>query len=214
MPYSQNNEEEFIVSRLGSSPGRFLDIGAYDGKVFSNTLRLAELGWSGVCYEPSPSVFPALKKLYENNPTIICVQQAVASATGTLTFFDSNGDAISSLSVAHKQKWEAGWKCSFTQVEVEAVAMGDVFAKYGYDFEFINLDVEGANIDLFNLIPFERLTRLKMFCVEHDGHASLIEKKLAPFGFEKVCHNPENLIVYRPLSTTSGIGSEVWDSTI
>ena len=46
--YSQNNEEEIIVAefeRMGVTTGRFLEIGAYDGKGFSNTFRLAQLGW-------------------------------------------------------------------------------------------------------------------------------------------------------------------------
>lgn len=37
MAYSQNNEEEIIVAefdRLGVKEGRFLDIGAWDGKGF------------------------------------------------------------------------------------------------------------------------------------------------------------------------------------
>lgn len=45
--YSQNNEEEVIVNeftRLGITTGRFLEIGAWDGKGFSNTFRLSEIG--------------------------------------------------------------------------------------------------------------------------------------------------------------------------
>lgn len=58
--YSQNGEQEAILKIFGESEGRFLDIGAYDGKTFSNTLALIERGWSGVLIEPSPNAFMAL----------------------------------------------------------------------------------------------------------------------------------------------------------
>jgi len=56
--FSQNDEEKHIVRffRDKIDKGSFLDIGAYNGKAFSNTHRLALNGWSGVCLEPSPSV--------------------------------------------------------------------------------------------------------------------------------------------------------------
>ena len=44
--YSQSDEESFILSFFegGYKGGRFLDIGAHNGRTGSNTLRLAELG--------------------------------------------------------------------------------------------------------------------------------------------------------------------------
>ena len=41
--YSQTDEERVILEHFAQRPsGRFLDIGAFDGRVFSNTLALAE----------------------------------------------------------------------------------------------------------------------------------------------------------------------------
>ena len=95
MKYSQNNEEEIIVPYFNGQVGNFLDIGAYDGKTFSNTLRLVELGWSGVCVEPDPTSFAALSKLHATNDKIRLVNAAFAENEGTITFYSSNGDAIS-----------------------------------------------------------------------------------------------------------------------
>ena len=53
--YSQNNEQTYILEAFAEkSDGRFLDIGAYDAKLLSNTRALYERGWSGVMVEPSP----------------------------------------------------------------------------------------------------------------------------------------------------------------
>lgn len=53
--YSQNGEDGVIaevIRRLGiKTPGTFVEFGVGDGVVMSNTLALAESGWSGVWFE-------------------------------------------------------------------------------------------------------------------------------------------------------------------
>lgn len=61
--YSQNGQDAFIVKLFnGKRNGYFLDIGAYDGVYFSNSLTLEKsLGWEGICIEPNPLVYGQLK---------------------------------------------------------------------------------------------------------------------------------------------------------
>jgi hypothetical protein len=41
--------------------GTFVDLGCYDGVTYSNTWYFErKLGWSGVCVEPNPTVFPRI----------------------------------------------------------------------------------------------------------------------------------------------------------
>ena len=58
----------------GKRGGVFVDIGAYDGVTFSNTLMLErERGWTGVCIEPLPDVFAELRQ----NRGCVCVQACI-----------------------------------------------------------------------------------------------------------------------------------------
>lgn len=201
--YSQNDEEPAILSLLenaGIKQGRFLDIGAYDGKTFSNTLRLAELGWSGVCIEPSPSVFPALLKLHGDNHNIELVQAAVAphpSAPGLLEFWDSGGDAISTTSIEHVQKWQKGYSAVYKKFMVYPVPLSEIFLFYGYQFEFINIDVESTNFELFKALPLNLLVKTRGICVEHDGHTDDMLAFARHFGYDSVYTSGENLILAR-----------------
>ena len=44
-----------------SRHGTFVDLGCYDGVTYSNTWYFeTKLGWSGVCVEPNPAVFPRI----------------------------------------------------------------------------------------------------------------------------------------------------------
>ena len=51
MSYTQNNEEALILNHFTNrnpSDLTVLDIGANDGKTFSNSLKVIELGWHGL----------------------------------------------------------------------------------------------------------------------------------------------------------------------
>ena len=55
--HSQNGEDGIlaeIFTRLGISEGVFVDLGAGDGKTFSNTHSLLEAGWRGVVIDKNP----------------------------------------------------------------------------------------------------------------------------------------------------------------
>jgi FkbM family methyltransferase len=56
--------------------GVFVDIGAYDGLTFSNTLMLErERDWTGICIEPLPDVFAKMEK----NRRCICLQACIGN---------------------------------------------------------------------------------------------------------------------------------------
>ena len=95
--YSQTDEEEHIVKYFEGVTGKFLDIGAYNGVTFSNTRRLAELGWSGTCVEPSIKPFWDLMNLYRENEKIVICNCVISDSDKLHFFFDGGGDAISSF---------------------------------------------------------------------------------------------------------------------
>jgi FkbM family methyltransferase len=197
--YSQNNEEQIITKALEGITGSFLDIGAFDGKALSNTYRLVELGWSGVCVEPSPCVFVRLAELHKDNPKISLVNAAITPGTaGTLCpWYDSNGDGVSSVSAAHKDKWEAGSTIRFNKHWVYTMPLGVLFESFGTQHEFINIDVESINIDLFRALPWTQLTATRVICVEHDGHVNEMRQIAEQYGFRPIGQNAENVIMSR-----------------
>ena len=195
--YSQNNEEQFILEHFGSMVGRFLDIGAFDGKTFSNTLALVERNWTGVCVEPSPPVFASLLKLHGGNPNIKLVNAAVSDTARLQAFYDSGGDAISSLSTAHVDKWSRNAGTKFMPFLIHTITLPMIFEQFGYNFDFVNLDVEGLSYQLFTALPLDKLAQTTLLCVEHDGNVAPACQLAAQHGYRVVTSNPENLIFAR-----------------
>jgi len=193
--YSQSKEQGVINSLFGDT-GRFLDVGAFDGKTFSNTLKLYERGWSGVLFEPSELAFAGLQRQYDGKSRVFLVKKAVTTEGGLVKFYDSGGDAISSTSMNHKIRWENGYKCKFTETMAESITFGQLFNEYGTDFDFVNIDVEGENLELLRTFPFDVCHPMCM-CLEYDGHKAEMERMLAPHEYRTLYTSAENIVVYR-----------------
>jgi len=195
--YSQNNEQEYILNYFnGVTNGKFIEIGGFNPFTFSNTRALVEVGWSGVYVEPSPSCMESFKKEYVGNAQITLCEYAITTEPmGKMKFYDSQGDAISSLSKDHADKWTKGYKVDYKEIEVETMPMLNFLGHYGDGCNFLNLDVEGINIDLFRAIPSWFLEQIKLICIEHDENVIEIRARLSRHGFKQLHLNGENLIM-------------------
>lgn len=190
--YSQNSEQTFILDYFkDQKEGRFLDIGAYDGKTFSNTHALAKMGWRGVCIEPSPTCFKQLVQIYHLTPTIECVNAAMATERGIVRFWDSNGDAVSTTNEDHKNKWAM---VGFKQFYVNTITIDDVINYFGPQYDMISLDVESTNIQILNTLPLDAMG-VKLICVEYDGRPGDVLSYCK--GFREIHRNGENIILVR-----------------
>jgi FkbM family methyltransferase len=191
--YSQNKEETYIVNYFGSKKGNFLDIGGYNPFKFSNTRKLYEMGWFGTYIEPSPVCFKNFVQEYENKPKITLINKAVVTDNSkTISFWDSNGDAVSTSNLDHKDKWERSG-AKFTLIEVEAMSTMEVEELSKAKFDFLSLDVESNNINIFNALSDTFLLSLDMLCIEHDNHFQTIINRMK--GFNIIHQNAENLIL-------------------
>lgn len=195
--YSQHDEEKYITEYFKNKKGNFLDIGAYDGKTFSNVLKLIQSGWGGVLIEPSPSVIPLLKKRHGNKKNIKILEYAVGLETKEVKFYDSKGDAVSSCNKQHKIKWEKGSKVKFKEVTVSMLSLDDLFKKIDFDFDFINIDIEGNSVEVFENMPFKKLINVKMFCVEYDDELQKVTEIGRENGFESIYAKNGNIILVR-----------------
>ena len=194
--YTQNMEEFYITQNLGSIPiGTFLDIGAHDGKSFSSSRALVEKGWSGVYVEPDPYVLPALKQNTEEFKDRTTIEPvAIGLQKGHLPFYSSKGDMVGSLSQAHKVKWSSA--VSFEEIQVDVVTLSDIAEKHGTQFDFINLDVEGINWELFTQFDWNIWTA-KVVCIEYDDKLKEMSEILQNNGFLISYVSPENIVAVR-----------------
>jgi FkbM family methyltransferase len=194
--YSQNDEERVILEYFGDTAGRLYDIGAWTGMQFSNTRALLERGWMGVLVEPSPTAFVSLMAntaAFAERVTL--VNAAVTKESSLATFYDSAGDAVSTLNTTHRDKWQSA-VTPMRPITIHTISARSLFGAFG-SAQFINLDVEGMNMDLFRCLPLD-WPDLKMVCAEFEKSAFDMTVIAAEHGFHKIHQNHENIILAKP----------------
>ena len=193
MTYSQRDEDEKIAEYFGDRVGRFLDVGAWDGKDKSNTWLLAEMGWRGVCVEPAALPFLKLLRNHRGNPRVEFVQAAIMPGSGVSRFWYT-ADAISSFDREHVETWLRHPRVKYRSMWAAHVTFDDLFAALPGPYDFVSIDVEGYSVKLLPFFnPVE--TETKLVCVEHDGRANDVLEWGRKYGLREVHRTTENLLI-------------------
>ena len=194
MIHSQGNEQPIILNYFGTRIGTFIDIGAADGKTFSNTYALGLLGWSGVCVDASPGAYPNLVETYKNSAKVQCIHAAITTKRGNVTFHECSDSLVSSLNAEHKAQWDHhGF--TWTEVEVMGITFKDLVDIAGIQrAEFINIDAEGHDLEILRQIDLKTIG-CEMLCIEHGGWQGDIKAYCEGF---RVIHDGDiNMILAR-----------------
>lgn len=199
--YSQGNEEQIILEYFKDFKGKLLDIGANDGKTFSNSLALIELGWSAVLVEPSKIAFSKLKELHKDNEKVDLVNYAIGNKEGKAIFFESGHHLkdkldialLSSLNESETDKWKnVGVK--FEPYEINTIP----YSKIKDNYDFITIDAEGYDLEILKQID---LTNTKLLCIEWnsiESNKEQILKYTSTFGMDNIIYqSAENLLICR-----------------
>jgi FkbM family methyltransferase len=208
MFYSQNNEDQIVAQYFqGKDTTNFtlLDIGANDGKTFSNSLHLIENGWNGVLFEPSPKAFALLQELHKDNEKVECLNYGLALFNGEKRFYESggykNGEDVclySSLDEEETKKW--GDDVKFKEISADFITWSDFRAtRKNQNYEFISIDAEGMDWIILNMIDLNEVN-CQCLCVEYNSDLLLqakMFKYVLSFGMKFHQKNAENLIFIR-----------------
>lgn len=85
---SQAGQDAFVRGLLTEDPGFFVEAGAADGVIYSNTLLFAKAGWRGLLVEPHPRLFA---RCVENRPESVVVNAVLDSFEKEVDFWGREG---------------------------------------------------------------------------------------------------------------------------
>lgn len=187
--FSQNNEQAVILKYFGERTGSFLDVGANDGVTFSNTWALTQLGWSGICVEPSHAAYVRLCNNY-GSPSLARVQcwpAAITPTDGPIDLYDSGthlkqGDValLSTTVPSEMDRWKKSGE-TFTKTTVRGITFETLMKETGIShYDFINIDCEGLDVAVLAQIDLTAVG-CQLLCIEFN------QKKAAEWAINEYC---------------------------
>jgi len=155
--YSQYGQDVALYNNFfkDKKNGYFVEIGAFDGLLLSNTYLFEERGWDGVCVEPMNDAFEQLKK----NRKCKCFNYAVTNRDDEyLDFCKITGfnnmlsGVIDSYDDKHKERIlrECPQLGTKEKIKVKNIQFNDLITETTIDL--LSVDTEGGEDALLNSI--------------------------------------------------------------
>jgi FkbM family methyltransferase len=147
--FGQYGEDLIIDAVLGcSATGFYVDIGANDPVVFSNTQRFHRRGWRGVCVEPHPGL---CERLRLDRSGDLVLNAGVGAGDATMPFYRIDPDTLSTFDreLADRNVAENEGARVVEVLTIEVVTLKTLFSKHvppGKQLDFMSVDVEGGEL--------------------------------------------------------------------
>ncbi len=157
--------QDYLALSLFGTQGYFVEFGACDGVVHSNTRTLATAGWKGILAEPDPQWWDRLE---QNRPESIRTQQCVWKESGkTLEFTSASDGVLSTLSRFEDGDQHA--RKALNRQQVDTISLLDLLKQHEAPafIEFLSIDTEGSELDILEAFDFEQYS-FGLICVEHN----------------------------------------------
>lgn len=167
---SQLGQDLWVLEQTGHKRGGFfVEFGATDGVLLSNTLLLeAEFAWRGICAEPNPNFF---RKLQANRSCTVA-RDCIMGETGRSVEFilaDEYGGAAEYADYdSHAEKREA-FRASGRVMTLQSISLDDFLKKYEAPrtIDYLSIDTEGSEYEILSTFPLHEWD-IRLLTVEHN----------------------------------------------
>ena len=139
--YAQHGEDKLVELLLPDGVKTFIDIGANDGVLFSNTFKFAKNGARGVCIEPSPLAFRKLKLNQLLNKGVCCLNKAISNSNGKVLLQEDGYESTLSKIVSEQKDGSFNIPC---------ITFDQLLKRYPnfINVDLVSIDVEGHEIEV------------------------------------------------------------------
>lgn len=145
-----------------ANTGYYVEIGAFDGKKKNSTIILEELGWNGVCVEPTPSSYAQLIK----NRKCRCENVAIWKEDTIKEFAVYDSDPAWNGIVETLDKHHIDNLHNARTIHVPTKTWNNLNLPKHIDY--LQIDVEGAELEILNCIDWNK-QHISYICIEDNG---------------------------------------------
>ena len=165
--YSQQNEDKYIIQKILKEKieeGIFLELGACDGILHSNTKMLEDyFGFKGILIEPQKHYFEELEK---NRKKCKNYNTAISNSDDEYIIFtgsDAEAGILETINTNNK----------INNYKVRNNKLNNIIKKSGFNYiDIMIIDVEGGELDVLKSIDFS----FPIFCIFIEADSDNQEK--------------------------------------
>ncbi len=172
---SQLGQDLWVLEKTGHKRnGFFVEFGATDGVRLSNTYLLeTAFGWQGICAEPNPAYFEALKQNRRCTVSPACIGGVTGAQEAFVLAEDLGGFARYMSMDMHADKRDAYLADPANVMTVQTTSLHDLLTELGapHDIDYISIDTEGSEEEILSSFPFDQWN-VYAFTIEHNFGAS------------------------------------------
>ena len=166
--------------------GFFVEFGAADGILLSNTLPLErDFGWRGILAEPNPVWHADLRR----NRAVDIDHRCVFRQTGErVKFAATRHAALATILDFASSDGHAESRAEYSVIEVETVSLNDLLESHNAPshIDYISIDTEGSELSILESFDFARWD-VSLFSVEHNLSAQQrgLDSLMSKNGYER-----------------------------
>jgi FkbM family methyltransferase len=187
---------------------RYLDVGASDPVVLSNTMLMYRQGASGVLVEPD---FDMAQKLKERRTRDVVINAAAAfddrRSAELIRFSSGVFNTFSEKQAEHILASSPGWGTSqriVGRTEVRLMPINDIIEQNfgGVAPHFFSVDAESVDFEIVRSLDLARFGPW-IICAEKSRPVRDWDDLLRPSGYHAMCETPHNIMLARDLPVAS-----------
>ena len=172
LKFSENDYDKWLLHKTNfKRQGFFVDIGAGDGIIGSNTFLLEKFyNWQGICVDPNPAF---LKSLCGSRDCLI----------SDLAVYKQSGKVLPFKHLQQHRTEFIGWhfrsglaenvdktSVQFDDHRVYSITLNDLLELYAApkEIDYISIDTEGSEVDILGNFDFDKYN-IKFFTIESNN---------------------------------------------
>jgi FkbM family methyltransferase len=203
------------VEHIGyKTDGYFVEVGAFDGVLWSNTSGLLDAGWTGVYFEPQSYQFTKLSKNLGQFSNATLINKAISDFHGSTRLY--LGGSVSTID--HKMrdnyiKMPAFGSTGIAEGNTEVVQVSTLDTELQWldtpiGFDVLVIDVEGAEMAVLNGFSIHKWLPKMVIIEAHEEYpdprlsdkSQCINNYMDDFSYEKIYSDHiNNIYVYNTI---------------